>query len=93
MTVDITQLIARIAGMAVVFAAALFLPAGTLAWPAAWTFLVLMFGFTGAISVWLLRFDPDLLAERMTGIGRPDQKPWDKVFVALTGIAFSLGWP
>jgi protein-S-isoprenylcysteine O-methyltransferase Ste14 len=88
MSVNVEQLVLRTVIMAVALALALFLPAGTLAWPAGWTFLVLMFGFTGALSVWLLRCDPDLLAERLTGIGRPGQKAWDKVFLALMAIAF-----
>ena len=91
MKVHIGQLAASIAGTAVVFGLALFLPAGTMAWPAAWVFLVLMFGFTVALSVWLLRFNPDLLAERLTGVGRCDQKTWDKVFLAITAVAF-FGW-
>lgn len=74
--------------MMAVFAMALFLPAGTLAWPAGWTFFLLMFGFANGMGLWLLRFNPDLLAERLTGIGRPDQKTWDKVFLALMGVAF-----
>jgi len=89
--VNITQLATSSAGMVIVIGAALFLPAGTLAWPAGWAFLLLMFGFGIAESLWLLRFNPDLLAERMSGIGRPDQKTWDKVFLALTAIAF-FGW-
>ena len=88
MRVNVTQLVVRTAGMMVVFAMALFLPAGTLAWPPGWAFFLLMFGFANAMSLWLLRFNPDLLAERLTGIGRPDQKTWDKVFFALMGIAF-----
>lgn len=68
------------------------LPAGTLAWPAAWIFLAL-FGFTVAVSLWLLRFNPDLLAERMTGIGKPDLKSWDKALLLITAITFSAGWP
>jgi protein-S-isoprenylcysteine O-methyltransferase Ste14 len=86
-----TQLAIQTAGMAVVFTVTLFLPAGTLAWPAAWVFLALMFGFTVALGLWLLRFNPDLLAERMTGIGKPDQKAWDKVLLVITAIAF-FGW-
>jgi protein-S-isoprenylcysteine O-methyltransferase Ste14 len=88
MGVNVGQLAIRIAGMAAVFTVTLFLPAGTLAWPAAWVFLVLFFGFTMALSLWLLRFNPDLLAERMTGIGKPDQKTWDKVLLAITAVAF-----
>lgn len=56
----------RIAGAAAVFAAALFVPAGTLRWPAGWLFLALMFAFIVAMSLRLLRFDPALLTECMT---------------------------
>src|SRR5215472_2899896 len=89
--VNITQLATSSAGMMIVIGVALFLPAGTLTWPAGWAFLLLMFGFGIAESLWLLRFNPDLLAERLTGIGRADQKIWDKVFLALTAVAF-FGW-
>ena len=82
------MLVVQIVGMFVVFALALFIPAGTTAWPAGWIFLVLFFGFVVAISVWLLRYDPGLLKERMSGTIRPDQKTWDKVFVVLTSILF-----
>jgi protein-S-isoprenylcysteine O-methyltransferase Ste14 len=82
------QLAIRLAAMAVIFFLALFLPAGSLVWPAGWLFLLLFFGFTLALTFWLLRFNPDLLAERLTGIGKPDQKSWDKVLLAQTGAAF-----
>jgi len=88
MEVDIGQLAIRLAVMAVVFVLSLFLPVGTLIWPAAWVFLLLFFGFTMALTIWLLRFNPDLLVERLTGIGRPDQNSWDKVLLALTPAAF-----
>src|SRR5262249_59500816 len=91
MVVSGRQLAIQITGMAVVFTMTLFFPAGTLAWPAAWVFLALMFGFTVALSLWLLRFNPDLLAERLTGIGKPDQKGWDKVLLLITAVAF-FGW-
>jgi protein-S-isoprenylcysteine O-methyltransferase Ste14 len=74
--------------MAVVFAIGMFLSAGTLIWPAGWAFLLLFVGFTVALTVWLLRSDPGLLAERLTGIGKPDQKSWDKVLLAVTAVAF-----
>ena len=91
MRVNLGRLVAQVAGLAVAFGLALFPPAGTLAWPAGWAFLALFFGFVVALSLWLLRFNPDLLAERMTGIGRADQKAWDQVFVTLTGLGF-FGW-
>lgn len=91
MTVNRRLLTAQIVGMFVVFALALFLAAGTAAWPAGWAFLALFFGFTVALSLWLLKHNPGLLTERMTGIGKPDQKAWDKVFFAVANVAF-LAW-
>jgi protein-S-isoprenylcysteine O-methyltransferase Ste14 len=91
MTANLKLLTVQIAGMAAVFALVLFLAAGTVAWPAGWAFLVLFFGFTIAISRWLLKHNPGLLIERMTGIGKPDQKSWDKVFFAAANGIF-LAW-
>jgi protein-S-isoprenylcysteine O-methyltransferase Ste14 len=84
----VPQLVVRIAGLAAAFAAALFGGAGTLAWPTGWAFLALFVAFVGALSVWLLRANPELLVERMTGIGRADQEPWDKALMALAGVGF-----
>ena len=89
--VSLKMLTAQIAGMFVVFALALFLAAGTAAWPAGWIFLALFFGFTISLSAWLLRHNPGLLTERMTGIGKPDQKIWDKVFFVVANVIF-LAW-
>ncbi len=91
MTVNRRLLTTQIVGMFVVFALALFLAAGTVVWPAGWAFLVLFFGFTIAISRWLLRHNPGLLTERMTGIGKPDQKTWDKLFFVVANLFF-LAW-
>lgn len=59
----------------------LFGSAGTLRWPAAWAYLILM--FTGGlwIGLWLARHDPALLAERLAPPVQPDQKGWDKAFI------------
>ena len=84
-------LMVEISFMFVVFALALFLAAGTIAWPAGWAFLILFFGFTLAISRWLLSHNPGLLTERMTGLTKPDQKTWDKVFYPLVNLIF-LAW-
>jgi protein-S-isoprenylcysteine O-methyltransferase Ste14 len=90
-TVSVARLAGQIVSMVIVFSAALFVPAGTLNWPSAWSFLAIMFGSTTALSAWLMRFDPDLLAERMSGIGKSDQKLWDKVLLGFVGAAF-FGW-
>src|SRR4051812_40813153 len=62
-TASVARLAVQIVSMEIVFSAALFVPAGTLHWPWAWSFLAIMFGSTTALSAWLMRFDPDLLLE------------------------------
>lgn len=91
MTVNLKLLAVQIVGMFLVFALALFLAAGTVAWLAGWVFLILFFGFVVVLSVWLLGYNPGLLTERMTGIGKADQKTWDKVFFGLLNVIF-LAW-
>ncbi len=91
MPVNLKLLGVEIGGMFVVVALALFPAAGTVGWPAGWAFLVLFFSFVVALSLWLLRHNPGLLTERMTGVGKPDQKAWDKVFYGLANLVF-LAW-
>jgi protein-S-isoprenylcysteine O-methyltransferase Ste14 len=85
------MLVAQITGLFLVFALALFLPAGTIVWIAGWCFLVLFFGFTIVMSLWLLRHNPGLLQERMTGLRKPDRKASDKVLMSLIAICF-IAW-
>jgi len=77
--------------MFVVFALLLFLPAGTVHWAAGWIFLALFFAGTIAISVWLFEVNPALLNERLTGMGKADQKAWDKALMLLISLVF-LAW-
>ena len=75
-----------------VIALALFVPAGTLNWPAGWMFLVLLTGFIIAVARLLARHNPELLEERASFF-RANQKGWDKVFLALYtfgGIAWLI---
>ena len=71
-----------------VIALTLFLPAGTLAWPAAWVFLGLLFVSGLPMTWWLLKYDPGLVEERMRF--RP-QLARDKVFFAIA-LVFVLFW-
>lgn len=87
MTVNIKMLVGQVGILFVVFALTLFLAAGTLWWLAGWVFMVLFFSFVIAITLWLLRYNPGLLTERMT-VTSPDQKAWDKVFFVLLNIVF-----
>jgi protein-S-isoprenylcysteine O-methyltransferase Ste14 len=84
----VPQLVLRVLGLAVALGAVLFGGAGTLAWTSGWAFLMLFMAFVVALSGWLLRANPGLLEERMTGIGRTDQEPWDKALMALAALAF-----
>ncbi len=91
MKANLKMLTAQIGGMFAVIGLVLFLSAGTVAWIAGWTFLLLFFVFTVAISLWLVKNNPALLTERMTGIGKAGQKTWDKVFFTLAQLYF-VGW-
>ena len=91
MRVHWVQLATQVAGMFAVLGAALFVAAGTVAWAAGWAYLILFFGFVVALSRWLLRANPGLLNERLTGFGAEGQKTWDKVWYALINVVF-LGW-
>ena len=91
MTVNLKLLIVETVGTYLVFGLALFLAAGTIAWLSGWVFLILFLGFTIGVTQWLLRHSPELLKERMTGIGKPNQPIWDKVFFVAVEVCF-LAW-
>lgn len=80
-----------LAAEALVFAAVLFGSAGTLRWPGAWAFLAIFFGIVIAITHWLSRHDPALLAERMKGPVQSQQPAWDRIILPSIGVLF-LGW-
>lgn len=71
--------------------AVLFLAAGTLDWPAGWIFLALIGGFNLAVRLWLARFNPGLLAERMGSALQRGQKPWDRALLVVMIVGFN-GW-
>jgi protein-S-isoprenylcysteine O-methyltransferase Ste14 len=91
MAVNLKLLTISYLGLLVIFALALFVGAGTVFWPAGWVFLVLFFGANAALARWLLKHDPGLLQERMTGIAQPNVPTWDKVFFAVLQVFF-LAW-
>jgi protein-S-isoprenylcysteine O-methyltransferase Ste14 len=63
------------------FAALLFVSAGTLNWPAAWVFLALFALSVIPASIDLAKNNPDLLDERMKSPIQPNQPLWDRVLV------------
>src|SRR5215475_10447422 len=90
MQINVRQQIAQFVGFFVAFALALFLPAGTLSWPAGWIFLALFFGFYLAVTLWLFRHNPGLLQERMR-LATADQQGWDKLLFPLL-LVFPFAW-
>ena len=74
-----------------ILALLLFAPAGTLAWPEAWEFLVIFNVGTQATGLWLKKHDPGLLAERRKTPADRNEKPSDR---AAMGVVFLLmvGW-
>jgi len=71
-------------------ALALFLAAGTIAWPAGWICLILIFGWLLVGIGLLLKYNPGLLEERLS-LSQPNQKAWDKVFLLLYEL-FLFAW-
>jgi protein-S-isoprenylcysteine O-methyltransferase Ste14 len=90
MQLIVKKQVGQTVGFFVLFALALFLPAGTLIWPAGWVFLVLFFGFFLAINLWLYRHNPALMQERLN-LARPDQKGWDKLLFPLL-LVYTFAW-
>jgi protein-S-isoprenylcysteine O-methyltransferase Ste14 len=71
--------------------ALLFLSAGTLDWPEAWTFMAEFVIGGIAVTLWLAWRDPGLLKERMAGPFQKGQVFWDKVFIGFIIVVW-LSW-
>jgi protein-S-isoprenylcysteine O-methyltransferase Ste14 len=69
----------------VVMGLALFWSAGRLDWLAAWAALAVMFAWTVATAIVILRTNPALLAERLGP--RKGAKSWDTAILSLLGMA------
>ncbi len=87
-TTGIVKRMAEVAGIALLYAALLFISAGRLDWLAAWVYIAVYLGVICINSLILIPRNPDLIAER--GSPKENVKTWDKVLSGLTGVA-SLG--
>ena len=87
----VRKLVIQLTIMSVLLAVLLFWPAGTLDGPGAWILLgeYLIVGL--ALCLWLLRYDPALLRERLKVGFQKEQIFWDKVFIAALQVVF-FGW-
>ena len=69
-------------------AALMFGGGGTLDWWQAWLYLVVYFGASIAITLYLIRRDPALLARRMRGGPWAEKQPVQRVIMVLASVAF-----
>jgi len=71
-----------------IMAALLLIPAGTLDYWQAWTFLTVYFAWALAITLYLMRKDPDLLARRMSGGPTAEKRTSQKIIMSFTSLGF-----
>ena len=84
MTVYLVQLLVWTLFMAVL----ILWPAGTWAYAGGWA-LIALFAVGGlAMVLWLARYSPGLLRERMASPLQRAQKPWDRVWLGSFVVAF-----
>ncbi|MGA7809677.1 methyltransferase family protein [Bradyrhizobium sp.] len=79
------------AGLAILFvvmASLLFATAGTLRYWQAWVFLAVYFSASLAITLYLVKYDPALLARRMSGGPFAEKEPVQKIIMSFTSLGF-----
>ena len=81
------QTVLWLAGLAIL----LFVPAGTLNWTGAWIFLVETCIVSIVIGLWLARYDPALLKERLRPPIQKGQSTQDKIVTGLLLVLY-LAW-
>src|ERR1700742_3670003 len=71
-----------------VMALLLFVPAGTLHYWQAWTFLGVYFGASLALTLYLMKRDPALLERRMSGGPFAEKEPVQKIIMSFASLGF-----
>jgi len=69
-------------------AALLFIPAGTLDYWQAWTFLAVYFASSLAITLYLMKKDPELLQRRMSGGPTAEKETTQKIIMSFASLGF-----
>jgi protein-S-isoprenylcysteine O-methyltransferase Ste14 len=69
-------------------AALLFIPAWTFDYWQAWTFLAVYFAASAAITLYLMKNDPRLLARRMSGGPAAEKEPAQRIIMSLASLGF-----
>lgn len=84
----ITRMVVQTTSWLAGMGAILFLAAGDWGWPQGWVFLGEIAISSFALGFWLARHDPALLATRLSAPVQPDQRPWDRAFMAAAALVF-----
>ena len=71
-----------------VMAFLLFAPAGTLAYRQGWALLAVYFASSLALTLYLMKKDPALLARRMSGGPFAEKEPVQKIIMAVASLGF-----
>ena len=74
--------------LALAMAALLFIPAGTLDYWQAWTFLAVYFASSLALTLYLMKRDPGLLERRMRGGPIAEKEPTQKIIMTFASAGF-----
>jgi protein-S-isoprenylcysteine O-methyltransferase Ste14 len=69
-------------------AALLFVAAGTLDYWQAWTFMAVYFVASVAITLYLMKNDPELLRRRMSGGPGAEKEPTQKIIMSFASVGF-----
>lgn len=75
----------------IVIGVILFVAAGTFDWPRGWAFLVLFVGGNFGGALWLAKYDPALLAERLKAPIQHQQPVWDRLATVMLAVVI-CGW-
>jgi protein-S-isoprenylcysteine O-methyltransferase Ste14 len=71
-----------------VMAALVFIPPWTFEYWQAWAFLTVYFAASAAITLYLIKQDPQLLARRMSGGPTAEKLPAQRIIMSLTSLGF-----
>jgi protein-S-isoprenylcysteine O-methyltransferase Ste14 len=71
-----------------VMATLIFIPAWTFAYWQAWTFLAVYFIGCAAITLYLMKQDPQLLSRRMSGGPWAEKQPTQQIIMSLTSVGY-----
>lgn len=88
MRILIIKALSRMLFLFLVMAALLFIPAGTLDYWQAWTFMAVYFASYLAITVYLIRYDPKLLERRINGGPTAEKEFAQKIITFIAAVAF-----